>query len=239
MELEAATAVRLDEPVERWKAPCLGRPAVERLAEQRRRGAHVGREDRGLGSRLFAGRHRRPEHPLDGRLGPDVKPTPGADHRRRVVPGMQGRADACGRDRPLDRGVGRTEAAVDTQEAALEAEQARLVDQVEKIQRLDRRVAFHEIDQADVVARLRRFVDHRHVLPVEIELRVDLGRVDPHLRPALVDAEADVGRAGRERSAALLEERLRRAVEGVPPGLLEAVEVGRARLRPLVRLGNR
>ena len=70
--------------------------------------------------------------------------------------------------------VGGPLAAVDPQEAALEPEQERLVDQVEKVERRDRRVALDEADQVGVVARLRRLVDERHVLPARVQLRVHL-----------------------------------------------------------------
>src|SRR5205814_4770884 len=78
------------------------------------------------------------------------------------------------------------------------------------------------------VSPLRGLVDDWHVLGAAVERRL-LGR-DARLVADLVDEDAHE-RAGA-RVARLAEEWLRGVVEGIPPGLLEPVEVDTADLRP-------
>ena len=117
-------------------------------------------------------------------------------------------------------------------EAALEAAEVRLVDQVEEQDVGDRRVAAQRLDERRVDLRLARLGRHRRVLlrPVEGAQR----RAGRDLPADLVEHETG-DRTDRLRR--LLEHGLPRAGEGVVERLLDPPEVVRAGLRPLVAGG--
>ena len=140
-------------------------------------------------------------------------------------------AIAVRRDRRLHCRVGRARGSICELEPALPAGQQGLVDEVEEIQQRDVRIARDHRDQLRVVRALRRVVEQLHVLGARVEPNLvgpDLGLVS---RLVHEQARRPVGRA-RGPPTGLVEHGLRRAVERIPPRLLETVEVRAARVGP-------
>src|SRR5205823_9948098 len=120
-------------------------------------------------------------------------------------------------------------------QAALPAVEGLLVDQVEEAERTDVGIAADEMHDVRVVLRLSSLVDRDDVLRACIELLQRGG--DRDLPARLVEVELEG--VGWCRLAALREHRLPGAVEGVPDGLLDPVEVRDAGLRPRIALERR
>ena len=139
------------------------------------------------------------------------------------------RAGAAGADRVLDSLRSGFDRLVRAHETGLEAGTVALVDPVEKEQRYDAGVARVALNDRPVVARLRRLVDRRRVLVADVA---------GHAARAGLPARFVEDPAHRRRArpflapAALREGGLGGAVEAVPEGLLSAVEVGDADIRP-------
>ena len=109
-----------------------------------------------------------------------------------------------------------------------------LVHQQEEAERLDRGIALRAHQHVPVVLGLRRLVDGRNVLRARVEARE--AREGRDLPADLVELELQRVHA---LDAGLRERRLGRAVEGIPGGLLDAVEVRQACVRPAVAVVRR